>query len=279
MHKPLVRGQNFCYKQDFSVFCESIMKNILLSVAKWVSLTLAALALAGCVFSLFTVLKTFGPPQFDTPAFSEELLTQDRASRRLWDLGAIDREAEQEKLKVTNRHGEKILAVIKEYNLLTTKTDHVIEWLVSEVPEERREDFVSGWEKFLAAGVAHLKKVEKLQNNDKSTDRLTEIFRLQFRNALNQVSVAETAAKAKRPTAFGVAIALALLFSVAMIVPVLVRIEYNTRPGASPAAPGKPASKVEPTATASATTTVCPKCAAAVSVDDVFCGECGASLR
>ncbi|MDR0736125.1 MAG: zinc ribbon domain-containing protein [Zoogloeaceae bacterium] len=256
------------------------MRNILLPVAKWVSLTLAGLALAGCVFSLFAVLKTFGPPQFDTPVFSEDVLTRDRASRRLWDMGTIDREAEQEKLKVTNRYGEKILAVIKEHNLLTTKTDHVIEWLVSEVPEDRREDFVSGWERFLAAGVAHLKKAEKLQPNDKSTDRLTEIFRFQFRDALNQVSAAEAAAQAKRPMAFGITIALALLFSVAMIVPVLVRIEHNTRPGAS-RAPAIPAPKAEP-AVAAATafaTNACPKCAAAVGADDVFCGECGTSLR
>ncbi|MDR2626212.1 MAG: zinc ribbon domain-containing protein [Zoogloeaceae bacterium] len=261
------------------------MKNILLSVAKWVSLVLAGLALLGCVLSLFVVLKTFGPTGFDTPEFSEDILTKDRTSRRLWDTGTIDREAEQEKLKVTNKYGEKILAIIKEHNLLTTKTDHVIEWLIDEVPEDRRDDFVSGWQEFLADGVAYLKKAEKFQANDKSTDYLTEIFRTQFRDALNQVSVAETLEQAKRLTAFGVAVALALLFSVAMIVPVLVRIEHNTRPGElrAPAASGaKPASKIEPTATtgiAAAATVVCPQCAATVSADDVFCGECGASLR
>jgi hypothetical protein len=260
------------------------MKNILLSVAKWVSLVLAGLALAGCVFSLFAVLKTFGSARFDTPVFSEDILTKDRASRRLWDIGTIDREAEQEKLKVTNKYGEKILAVIKEYNLLTTKTDHVIEWLVGEVPEERRDDFVSGWKDFLADGVAHLKKTEKLQPNDKSTDYLTEIFRRQFHGALNQVSVAETAARADRPVAFGMTIALALLFSVAMIVPVLVRIEHNTRPNGANRDAGEsppPAPRVEPIAAAAVAPTgiSCPKCAATVGVDDVFCGECGASLR
>jgi hypothetical protein len=263
------------------------MKNVLLSVAKWVSLTLAGLALLGCVFSLFAVLKTFGPSQFDTPEFSEELLSKDRASRRLWDMEAIDRDAEQEKLKVTNKYGEKILAIIKEHNLLTTKTDHVIEWLVDEVPEERRDNFVSGWREFLADGVAHLKKAEKFQPNDKLTDRLTELFRLQFRNALNQMKSAEAEAQSKRPTAFGITIALALLFSVAMIVPVLVRIEYNTRPGAShtPAIPTpKIAPKVEPkvapvAASTAAAAVKCPKCAAAVGANDVFCGECGASLR
>jgi hypothetical protein len=253
---------------------------VLLSVAKWVSLAVAMLALLGCVLALSSFLKTFGEPQFDTPEFSEELLTQDRASRRLWDLGAIDRDAEQEKLKVTNKYGEKILAVIKAHNLLTTKTDHVIEWLVSDVPEDRRDDFVSGWEAFLAAGVEHLKKVEKIQPNDKSTDRLTEIFRMQFRNALNQVSAAESAAQSGRPMKFGAAIALALLFSVAMIVPVLTRIEYNTRPRAPVAPAGTAAPRVEPMgAAATAAKTTCPQCATPVSVDDVFCGECGASLR
>ncbi|MDR0674514.1 MAG: zinc ribbon domain-containing protein [Zoogloeaceae bacterium] len=260
------------------------MKNALLSVAKWVSLTLAGLALLGCVFSLFAVLKTFGSARFDTPEFSVEVLAKDRVSRRLWDTGGIDRDAEQEKLKVTNKYGEKILAVVKEYNLLTTKTDHVIEWLISEVPEERREDFILGWERFLSAGVAHLKKTEKLQTNDKSTDRLTEIFRAQFQGALNQMSIAESADQAKRPMAFGMAIALALLFSVAMIVPVLVRIEHNTRSGSPrpseiPAVPKATAPPPVSTTAFAAPATACPKCAAAVSADDVFCGECGASLR
>ncbi|MDR2365663.1 MAG: zinc ribbon domain-containing protein [Zoogloeaceae bacterium] len=264
---------------------------VLLSVAKWVSLAVASLALAGCLFMLFGFLKTFGPPRFDTPVFSEEILTRDHASRRLWNLDLIDREAEQEKLRVTNEYGEKILAIIKEYNLMTTKTDHVIEWLVSDVPEERRRDFVSGWQEFLGAGVAHLKKTEKFQSGDKSTDRLTEIFRLQFRKAMNQVSDAETAAKDKRPMAFGVAIALALLFSVAMIVPVLTRIECNTRPresaasarnapgGSLAAGPAPDSNRIEPTTAKTAAPTACPKCAAAAGKDDVFCGECGASLR
>jgi hypothetical protein len=254
---------------------------MLLSVAKWVSLVLAGLALAGCVFSLFTVLKTFGPTGFDTPEFSGDILTKDRES---WSTGTIDREAEQEKLRVTSKYGEKILAIIKEYNLLTIKTDDVIELLVSKVPEERRDDFISGWREFLADGVVYLKKTENLQINDKSTDRLTLIFISQFREALEQVGVAETADRDRRQVAFGITIALALLFSVAMIVPVLVRIEHNTRPnGANRNAdePRSPAPRVEPiAATVAASKGIsCPKCAAAVGVDDVFCGECGASLR
>jgi hypothetical protein len=269
------------------IFLEDIMQKtpVFFNLAKWISLLVATLALLGCVFALFGVLKSFGPGRFDAPEFGDESVQKLILSHAVID----DAQTQQDKLNVTNKYGQRILSIITRHKIAKLKVDDMIGWLLEDVPEERRDGFVSGLDNFLADGMTFMQG--KGRANEETGVELVLLYRAQFDKALRAVERDKSAAEQKREASIGVAVMLALLFVVAMVVPVLVRIEQNTRSGSLttlPANPTTPAPVIvsatasppaAPSVAAAVSGSACPTCGTTVGVGDVFCGECGALLK
>ncbi|GHT90120.1 hypothetical protein AGMMS49545_02600 [Betaproteobacteria bacterium] len=263
------------------------------SIAKWISLAVATVALLGAVIALLYTLSSFGSGSFNTPRFGDEEV-QKQVSLS---LSEDDVQAQQEKLDISNKYGQRILSIVTKHGLrgeqkygggfgkITrgNKTDEMVEVLQKGIPKERRDDFINGWEKFLDEGMAYMTKNGRVAEN--TADKISDLYFAHFGEALQKVKSEENEAKTSRLPAIGAAIALSLLFVVAMVVPVLVGIERNTRAVAYGNVPVTPAPRPAPVVAAPvaaavppAPQTVCPKCAAPIAAGDTFCGECGAQL-
>lgn len=258
------------------------------NIAKWISLAVATIALLGFIAAVLYTLNTFSSGNFSTPRFNDEEV-QEKVSLS---LSGNDVQSQQEKLEITTKYGARILTIVTKHGLKaeryerTTPTDSVIALLQKVVPKDRRDDCINGWEKFLDEGTDYMKKNGRF--NENTANQISLIYYEQFGAALRKVKSEENEAKNGRLPAIGAAIALSLLFVIAMVVPVLVGIERNTRAvayGNAPLPAPIPAPVVSTPVAASVTAdvppapqTVCPKCAAPFAAGDTFCGECGAHL-
>jgi predicted RecA/RadA family phage recombinase len=253
------------------------------NIAKWISLAVATIALVGVVIALLYTLSTFSSGSFNTPRFNDDEV-QEKVSLSLSENNV---QSQQEKLEITTQYGQRILVIITKHGLKGDTVDTVIDGILRRIPKERRDDFINGWEKFLDEGMDYMRKNGRV--NESTATQLSYLYSAQFGEALQKIKSDENEAKNGRLPAIGVAIALSLLFVVAMVVPVLVGIERNTRAFAAALAPAPipaPAVNIPPAPVAAAApapqqpkaATVCPKCAAPIVAGDTFCGECGAHL-
>ncbi|MDR3323707.1 MAG: zinc ribbon domain-containing protein [Zoogloeaceae bacterium] len=249
---------------------QKIKSPLFFSLAKWVSLTVATLALIGSLFALLTIAASFGSGSFTTPKFSDENV-QEQLS---FGLAESDAQSQQEYLDITNQYGQKILSVITRHGITTIKTDEMVHLLQRRIPDPRRDHFVSGWERFMDDGIAYMKKNNRM--NEQVANKLTSLYVQKFQEAVSNTKAEEAKKAAGREfaiTAFGLA---ALLFVVAMVVPVLISIERNTRAvSVAPVAATPGIDSPPPQHTPAA---VCPHCAAPIVTGDAFCGECGTRL-
>lgn len=242
---------------------------LLFAIARWISLAVAAVALVAAVISLVFVLGTFGSGSLKVPKFADEAVQE--SAEVMWLSRATNNKdsvrIQTEKVEITNRYGKQIVDVIARFNLTGTKTDDIVEFMRRNVPEAQRDDYIAGWPVFLKDGLAVLQAADA-KPNPKAPDSLTEIYGHQFERALSRLEVEQQAKAAGRYGLLGIAGGALCLFVLALIVPVLVSIERNTRQARSGehAAPVRAAAKT------------CPQCGAPISAGDTFCGGCGASL-
>ncbi|MDR0528872.1 MAG: zinc ribbon domain-containing protein [Zoogloeaceae bacterium] len=252
-------------------------KGILFDTAKWIAFIFALCALAGSLFSLAGLLRSFGGGHFEVPAFNV------KAQKDVGNLFHLDDsdspEAQKERLEISGKYGQRVLDVITKNNIANLKQEEIIAFMQQEIPEERRGEFVSGWEAYLAAGLGFIQNNKRL-NDAAAVNRLSRFFQEApanyltrqyqeaFTVALSKTDLDEARIEGERLWLLGKVVALALLFAVAMIVPLLVSIERSLRLGIL-------ASSQKPVGT----TPLCPRCHKPIAFTDTFCGECGAPLR
>ncbi|MDR0233303.1 MAG: hypothetical protein LBI31_00590, partial [Zoogloeaceae bacterium] len=184
-------------------------------IAKWVAFAFALLALAGCLFSLSLTLMSFDSRSFDVPKFNAETFSKEKR-RYDFNYNANDPQAQAERLEITKKYGDKILAVITSRDL-KMKVEDVVRFLQENIPTERQSDFVSGWEAYLNQGMAFLQSNNRLTNT--SGEELNRLYQRTFADAMSESANKEKRIAEVRIFFLGSTVALAILFVMAMIVP------------------------------------------------------------
>ncbi|MCE5360978.1 zinc ribbon domain-containing protein [Candidatus Igneacidithiobacillus taiwanensis] len=262
----------------------------LFSLAKWVSLVVAILALvAAIIFALSSLANrgNFHVPRFDSAA---------RAAL-LGNLPTNQASVAQQKvnLKLSQEYGREIISIISKYNISVTNEQQVINRLAA-LPKDYRSAFVSGWEDYLGNGIDYAKKEGVFQavatsnglfNQQPSTaDLLTQQYFGEYSNAINTAESNRGRERIDRIANLGMALFALMIFVVAVIVPILVQVERNTRPlpAISPAAKvavpeDRKAAFATPVATPiQSDANRCQNCHHEIVMGDAFCGNCGHRL-
>jgi len=242
-----------------------VKNSVFLDIAKWIAFALALCALAGCFYSIVVTLRSFGPssfsvPQFDGKAYGREQLRLGMSNP------ANDPQVQQERLDITKRHGDRILAVISSRALTSMKLEDIVSFVQENIPPERQNDFVSGWEAYLNQGMAYLQENNRLTNS--AGEELNLFYQSAFLASLRSNKDETRQFEHERLIHLGSAVLLAILFIMAMIVPFLAAIEANTRMNSAKLTLAAP---LIPTGTA------CQKCGALIAHGDALCKECGAA--
>ncbi|MBU2767127.1 zinc ribbon domain-containing protein [Acidithiobacillus ferrivorans] len=262
-------------------------------VGKWFSIFFAFLALitviVGAIY-LLSLGSTFKVPAFDAQA--RQTMIGSMPSQQ----SSVAQQKEQVKLNA--EYGAKIVSIISKYNITNIKTAQMITALM-QMKARYRSAFISGWGEFLRHGVAYAKKNGVYQaapqvvtngylggTTPSTADILTNQYSNDFSTAIETSNEGKTKEHIERLTFFGLIISAMIIFILAMVVPVLVQIEKNTRglgligeSSASSAMPVRATAYAAPVSAQKSTPSVCFKCHAPVTANDVFCGNCGAGLR
>lgn len=262
-------------------------------LAKWLSLIIAVIALVFAVFlgaSSAFPSSSFRVPSFDAVAKAAFVgnLPSEQASIAQQKL----------ELRTSNRYGSSIISVIAKYNITAVKDQQVIT-TIDQLPREYRDSFVSGWRAYLESGIAYAKEkgvyrattapAQGLFGNSQlsTADQLTVSYFHEYDRAISTAEEKKTQNKVADLAKIGMAISALVIFIVAVIVPILVQVEKNTRllamgQLAAPAT-ARTGAAVSPQASAAASVTAkrdeCPQCHAPIASDDLFCGVCGYHLK
>ena len=263
-------------------------------VGKWFSMFFSLLALIAVIVGTIYLLSlgsTFKVPGFDAQA------RQAMIGRMPSQQSSIAQQKEQVKLNA--EYGVKVVSIISKNDITNVKTAQIIATLM-QMPEQYRSAFISGWSEFLRLGVEYAKKNGVYQaapqtvsngflggNSTPSTaDILTSQYINDFSTAIETSREGKNKAHIERLTFFSLIISAMIIFILAMVVPVLVQIEKNTRglgrmgesSASSPAAVRVDA-YAAPVSAPKPAQSLCQKCHTPVTMRDVFCGNCGADLR
>ncbi|WP_051279262.1 zinc ribbon domain-containing protein [Chitinilyticum aquatile] len=219
----------------------------------------AILALLGFLGAMGYVVSRTGD-SFKVPDFAK---VQEEGELRSFSRAQSDVAAQEEIVKLNTKYGEQILEIIKTYGVKEITTENVIRALVN-IPEDRRGQLLDGWEDFLEDGLKYYRKSG--QFTDQTPDQLSEYYFARFNNSLSQTAAAKQVAQVERISGITVALGSLIAFIVAMLIPILVQIERNTRasrmalegtPAVTPVAT-KPAAKTETAKAATPAATVTP---------------------
>jgi len=262
----------------------------LFSLAKWISLAIAILALiAAGIFALssFTSQRSFQVPRFDSAARMVLLgnLPSNKASVAQQKMN----------LKLSQEYGSNVISIISKYNVSTVNEQQVIKQL-AELPRAYRAAFVSGWKDYLENGIAYAKKAGIFQavatsnglfNQQPATaDMLTQQYFSAYSNAVDNAERGKSGQRIQHAVDLFMAFSALMIFVLAIIVPILVQVERNTRIFTANAgtvaasAPERDAGAVstdQPTG-APSKAELCPNCQQPISAGDAFCGHCGQRL-
>jgi len=267
----------------------------LFSVGKWFSLFFSFLALIAVIIGavyLLSLSSSFRTPNFDVQA--QKVMIGNMSTQQ------SNIANQKENVKLNEEYGSHIVGIISKYEIQDIKTAQIINILLG-MPEKYRSDFMSGWKSFLRQGVSYAKKNGVFQvattvtNNglfggENSTpgtaDILTSQYINEYSNAIASANEDKNKNRIERLSLFGLIVSAMIVFILAMVVPILVQIEKNTRRFASvDTLPSSPAMAVRttlvPTSSEPAVNSarLCPKCHSTIAEGDVFCGNCGANLR
>lgn len=262
------------------------------SLGKWLSLIFAILALLAVIFvaiELLTLGSSFKTPSFDAQARQTmigSLTTQQSNVAQ-----------QKEQLKLSRDYGSRVISIISKYGIQNVKMNQIIHLLL-QMPPEYRHDFVSGWSDYVRDGIDYAKKngVYQAQNtsiansflgasvSEGTADILTQQYINEFSNAIEASKTKKREDHFRRLSLFAFIVSAVIVFILAMVLPVLVQIEKNTRSlfqlGVAVPTGATPVTKTSVLAeTPQVPKNLCPKCHAPVTENDVFCGNCGADLR
>jgi flagellar biogenesis protein FliO len=266
----------------------------LFSVGKWFSLFFALLALIAVIVGVIYLLSlgsTFKVPSFDANARQAMIGSMPSQQSNI--------AQQKEQVKLNAEYGSKIISIISKYGIQDVKTAQIITALM-QVPEKYRSAFVPGWSEYLRQGIEYAKKNGLYQaapqvvtnglfggNSTPSTaDILTSQYINEFSTAIETSKENKNKTHIEKLAFFSLIVSAMIIFILAMVVPVLVQIEKNTRgfgrigesSVSSPMAVRADA-YTAPLAAPKPAQSLCPKCHAPVTKSDLFCGNCGADLR
>ncbi|MCL2076484.1 MAG: zinc ribbon domain-containing protein [Betaproteobacteria bacterium] len=274
---------------------------VLFGIADWICRVLALLALLASVILLFSTLGTFVSSGLSVPRYGVE--DRDRSGYGV--LGSLtaglvspdrsrdDRSTVGESyVQFTAKYGVDVENTVKRHGFGATTeetnehTKQILE-LLQGVPERWRKSYLSGWDSYLKNGLDALDK--KDEKKTYSPSRLTGEYNLRFHRAIGELRLDDAKREAARIAFFMALLSSLMTFVIAIIVPVLISIERNTRPLRSGAGEAKPvqalpvSDKPPDEAKASSDKVVdsaakCPNCAATITSNDAFCTECGTRL-
>lgn len=251
----------------------SSFTSLFFGLGKWFSMFFAMLSLAGVVLGGIYWGVSYVGGGFNVPEFSDEEIqgqVMNRGSR-----SSID--SQQAKLELTNKYGQEILATIGRHGVVGIDTDGVINHMMN-IPENRRDKFVPGLRNFMDDGMEQMRREGRISNQTPLELMMTYI------NAFSS-AVAEEQSSETKNTYERMAMLAAIVFGMGMFIlaitlPVLVKIEQNTRgfrgEFEKPAsAPSTRTNSTRQTTQPVDTVRKCQKCGAKVGTNDAFCNECG----
>lgn len=266
----------------------------LFSVGKWFSILFALLSLIAVIVATIYLLSlgsTFKVPSFDAQARQAMIGSMPSQQSNI--------AKQKEQVKLNAEYGDKVIAIISKNDIMGVKTAQIIATLM-QMPEQYRSAFISGWSDFLRQGIGYAKKNGVYQaapqmvsngffgsNSTPSTaDLLTSQYINDFSTAIETSREEKNKAHIERLTFFSLIVSAMIIFILAMVVPVLVQIEKNTRglgrmgeSSASSPMAARVDAYAAPVSAPKPAQSFCPKCHAPVTEGDIFCGNCGAGLR
>jgi hypothetical protein len=265
----------------------------LFSVGKWVSLLFALLALIAVIVGTICLLSfgsTFKVPGFDAQARQAMIGSMPSQQSNI--------AQQKEQVKLNAEYGGKIVSIISKNGITNVKTAQIIAALM-QMKARYRSAFISGWGEFLRHGVEYAKKNGVYQaapqavsngylggSTPSTADILTNQYSNDFSTAIETSNEGKTKEHIERLTFFGLIISAMIIFILAMVVPVLVQIEKNTRglgqmgeSSASSPTAVRATAYAAPVSAQKPAASLCQKCHAHVTESDIFCGNCGADLR
>lgn len=262
------------------------------ALGKWLSLIFAFLALLTVIFvaiELLTLGSSFKTPRFDAQA--QQTMIGNLPSQQ------SNVAQQKEQLGLSKDYGSRIISIISKYDIQNVKMNQIIT-LMQQMPSEYRDNFISGWSEFVHDGIKYAQKngVYQAQNSttsnsifggtitESTADILTRQYINAFSTAMDAAKINARKDEIKRLSLLGFIVAAVIVFILAMVLPVLVQIEKNTRALArsAPSSPLAASPLRQPMVSAGSAQiheALCPKCHAPVTPDDIFCGNCGADLR
>ncbi len=264
-----------------------VLASTLFGVGKFFSIGFAVIAFISVFACMAMLLSTYIGDHFKTPKF-EANSENSRLMRKLGD-GDDEMKQQEEKVRLNQKYGSELLEIIKENNVPEIKAEVMINVMLN-LPEEKHSKFVSGWDPYLKDGIAYVKsKNEKLENVGMV---LTEAYVNEFEKAIANEKHGEQELLIQRGVIAATMVSSIFLLILSVMLPVLLKIERNTRGTVgfevvptpkTPVPPVKPATTakapIPPAQSSPVASLSCPKCKATVAENDVFCEGCGHRLK
>jgi len=187
--------------------------------AKGISFILIVVSLV--VFVGSTLFLVFSSSDgFRTPEFGEVLQSDLGVSR----LNNNDYSGTEERRKIEKEYGDQVLNIVKINKLPDKKYNNIIRGLVK-LDENYQSDFVNGLERFLDDA-----SVSGKENKvDYNIETVMNEYIQAFEYAMNREVHSKAENEMKQLQILGVMGVSLLLFIIIIIIPVLIKIEENTR--------------------------------------------------
>lgn len=251
----------------------SSFTRLFFGLGKWFSMFFAMLSLAGVVLGGIYWGVSYVGGGLNVPEFSDEEIqgqVMNRGSR-----SGIN--SQQTKLELTNKYGQEILAIIGRHGVAGMDTDAVINQMM-DIPENRRDKFVPGLQRFMEDGLGQMRREGRM--SDQVPFELMMTYINAFDRAVGEEQSSETKNTYERAAMLAAIVFGMGMFILAITLPVLVKIEKNTRGNGgmfekSANAPSARPASVRQTIDPISPARKCQKCEATLGANDAFCNECG----
>lgn len=130
-----------------------------------------------------------------------------------------------QKREVENKYGSKIKKIMAFGFAASTYDGFVVDLLA--LPSEYRGKYINGLHDFLTDGIKYAKKNNKKQ--ELSVTNLEKSYRGVFNERMRAIEMQKIVQKMEDLTILGVAGGSLLLFIVFLLIPILIKVEENTR--------------------------------------------------
>lgn len=241
---------------------------------KWVSVFFAILAFLTFIITVGLVMISYVSGGFETPKFSKN---ESKVSERSV-LQENSVQAQKEKLEINSEYGRDILEIISKHKIANVQTDQLVDFMVN-LDKKYRSKFVKGLRKYLADGMDAMEDEKRVQ--DGTSRELTFEYINHFKTSIEMEGSNDASRESSRMMYFGIMLGSMCLLIIALILPVLVQVERNTRPQAMKLAnlPEEKVVPVTPVEVVQEVVVSCPKCGTINDPANAFCENCGESMQ